>query len=155
MTHTAADDVALAWSDKLRLGFAPMDDTHQEFVEIVNAMLRCSDGEIARHLDLFASHAETHFAQELDWMQASAFPSMDCHVKEHEAVMTSVREVQALLARGEGVDVARRLAAELARWFPAHAAYLDAALAHWVVKRSHGGAPVVLRRNLQFDNESA
>ncbi len=149
--HAAVDDVTLDWNDKLKLGFAPMDDTHEEFVEIVNAMLTCADEDVARLLDQFASHADMHFSQELDWMHTSGFPSMDCHVKEHEAVMASVREVQALLQIGGALDVARRLAAELARWFPAHADYLDAALAQWVVKRSHGGAPVVVRRNLKFD----
>ena len=38
--------------------------------------------------------------------------------------------------------------AELARWFPAHADYLDAALSHWLFKHRHGGKPVILRRRL-------
>lgn len=152
MTNAVVDDVTLEWSDKLKLGYAPMDDTHEEFVEIVNVMLTCADADVAHHLAMFASHATTHFSQERMWMRASAFPSMECHVNEHEAVMRSVGEVQALLADGADPGIARRLAAELARWFPAHADYLDAALAQWLVKRSHGGAPVVLRRKMQFAN---
>ncbi|WER46581.1 hemerythrin domain-containing protein [Cupriavidus sp. WKF15] len=149
--HAKAHEVTLAWNDKLKLGLAAMDDTHEEFVEIVNEMLTCADEDVARCLDLFERHAEAHFLQEEMWMQTSGFPSMDCHVKEHEAVVASVREVQALLRSGGALEVARRLAAELARWFPAHADYLDAALAQWIVKRSHGGPPIVVRRNMQFD----
>ncbi|CAG2158927.1 hemerythrin domain-containing protein [Cupriavidus numazuensis] len=149
MTDSAVDQASLEWCDRLKLGHPPMDETHEEFVAIVNAMLNCSDDELKHHLAEFAIHAETHFSQELLWMQTTAFPSMDCHVREHEAVMQSVREVQALLADGGSLLVARRLAAELARWFPAHADYLDSALAHWIVKERFGGAPVVLRRMMQ------
>ncbi|MES2784211.1 MAG: hypothetical protein V4684_02015, partial [Pseudomonadota bacterium] len=44
--------------------------------------------------------------------------------------------------------VGRRLADELAHWFPAHVQHLDSALAHWVSKRRTGGKPIVLRRNV-------
>jgi hemerythrin len=60
--------------------------------------------------------------------------------------MQSVREVMERVEAGE-LHHARSLAAELARWFPGHADYLDSALAHWMVKRRHGGKPVVLRRS--------
>jgi hemerythrin len=50
----------------------------------------------------------------------------------------------------EGRDpaIARSLAEELARWFPGHADYMDAPLSQWMVKRRHGGAPVVIKRNV-------
>jgi len=150
MKEAATDNVGLEWCDKLKLGYEPMDETHEEFVGIVNQMLTCADRSLKHHLAQFAVHAEAHFAQELVWMRTTGFPSMDCHVREHDAVMQSVREVQSLLESGEPPDIARRLAAELAHWFPAHADYLDAALAQWIVKRRYGGAPVVLRRDMQF-----
>ena len=31
-------------------------------------------------------------------------------------------------------------------WFPGHADYMDSALATWLVKKSHDGRPLVLRR---------
>ena len=49
---------------------------------------------------------------------------------------------------GFGAATARRFAEELTRWFPGHADYLDSALAAWMVKRRHGGKPVVLRRQI-------
>ena len=147
--HIPKDDTPqLQRSDKFKLGYEPMDETHEEFVEIVNTMLTCADEDLAEQLRLFACHAEAHFSQEWAWMQSTDFPSMDCHVSEHDAVMQSVKEVQALLANGGSTDVVRRLAGALAEWFPAHADYLDAALSHWIVKCRHGGAPVVIRRNM-------
>ena len=41
----------------------------------------------------------------------------------------------------------RSLARALADWFPGHADYMDAALSHWMAKRSYGGKPLVFRRD--------
>ena len=75
------------------------------------------------------------------------FPARECHIDEHAAVMRSVEKVRELLAQGQ-CGPCRRLADELARWFPGHADYLDSALAHWMCKKRLGGKPVVIRRAL-------
>ena len=137
-----------AWNDGFKLGYGPMDDTHEEFVEIVNAMLVCPDEEILGHLDAFSAHAEAHFAQEMKWMTETDFPSTGCHGDEHEAVMKSVLEVGELLRAGGDPGEARRLAHALADWFPAHADYLDSALAQWLVKKKTNGVPLVFRRKI-------
>lgn len=137
----------LDWSDALLLGHEPMDRTHREFVEVVRAMMSGADVELATGLRSFIAHAQAHFGEEDRSMVETAFPAADCHADEHAAVLHSAHEV---LGRVEAGDVAigRAFAAELARWFPSHVAHLDSALAHWLVKRRHGGAPVVLRREL-------
>jgi hemerythrin len=140
-------DKDFSWNDMFLLGYAPMDETHREFVEIVNAILSAPDEAVAGQLEAFAKHAETHFEQEREWMEKTEFPARGCHVDEHEAVMKSVRDVQAIVAGGETAE-ARSLAKALADWFPGHADYMDSALAHWMSKRSYGGKPVVVRRNV-------
>lgn len=142
---------AFTWTDKFKLGYDPMDETHQEFVEIVNAMLSAPDADLLAHLDAFVVHGEEHFAQELAWMTETDFPSTACHADEHDAVMKSVREVRDLLVAGGDPATARKLAVELERWFPGHTDYLDSALAQWLVKKQTGGVPVVLRRNMRFE----
>jgi hemerythrin len=144
--------MSMRWKDDYLLGYGPMDDTHREFVDIVAALLACEDAEFARHLDAFARHAEAHFAEEDAWMERTEFPPRQCHVDEHAAVLKSVHEVQALVRAGD-VAEGRRLAAALADWFPGHAFHLDSALAHWMVKRSFGGKPVVLRRDVLTKDE--
>ncbi|MHB1093368.1 hemerythrin domain-containing protein [Thiobacillus sp.] len=134
------------WSDALALGYHHMDETHHEFVETVNAMLNASDADFASALDAFHDHAKRHFDEEALWMNSTDFPAARCHIDEHNAVLHSVEEVQALVAQGD-VEVGRRLAVELQRWFPAHVDHMDSALAQWMVKRAAGGAPVVFRRN--------
>ncbi|HEX9173443.1 MAG TPA: hemerythrin domain-containing protein [Telluria sp.] len=139
---------AFQWSDTYKLGYAPMDETHVEFVEIVDAMLAATDAEFPPLLERFLAHAVEHFDMEYKWMAATAFPATDCHVDEHEAVLKSVREAVAHLAGGGAVAPCRPLADELVRWFPGHADYMDASLAQWIVKQKMGGTPVVLRRNV-------
>ena len=78
-------------------------------------------------------------------MRDTDFPPRDCHIDEHDAVMTSVRLVIGVVAEGDFAE-GRRLATELAKWFPGHADYMDAPLAQWLAKRRMGGVPVVLRR---------
>lgn len=136
-----------SWSDAYLLGFKPMDDTHQEFVAIVNSMLTADDLALAGIVESFENHAKAHFDQEAKWMAETDFPASQCHLDEHNAVMKSAREVRELVTTGN-VAVARRFAAELKKWFPAHADYLDSALAQWMVKKRHGGVPIVLKRDL-------
>jgi len=134
------------WHDQYLLGHAEMDETHKEFVELVSALLTVDDAELVPALAAFEAHVEAHFAQENEWMIKNDFPPKDCHIDEHNKVLASVHEVQQQLAEGD-VEIVRALARALVDWFPAHADYLDSALATWLVKRTHAGAPLILRRN--------
>jgi hemerythrin len=138
---------ALVWSDALLLGHGPMDRTHREFVAVVQAMTTCDAAALPDALRAFIVHAQVHFGDEDRDMVESRFPAADCHADEHAAVLRSAHDVLALVEAGD-VAIGRAFAAELVRWFPSHVAHLDSALAHWLVKRRHGGAPVVLRREL-------
>ena len=140
----------MPWSDEHLLGYVPMDDTHKAFVEHLDALLDSPDAEFLDRLEAFERHAIAHFAEEDGWMERTGFPPKGCHIDEHAAVLASVRQVLARVRQGD-VAEGRRLAAALADWFPGHAFHLDSALAHWMVKRSFGGKPVVLRRNLELD----
>jgi len=140
---------AFQWSDKFILGYRPIDETHEEFVDLVRQMESAPDAELPPLLALFAQHAKAHFDLENKLMVETEFPPRDCHIDEHAAVMNSIEEVLALVNNGQ-YAYGRSLIDELIRWFPSHADHLDSALAHWMCKRSLGGKPVVLRRHLQL-----
>ena len=138
----------LPWRDDYLLGYGPMDGQHRDLVANVDALLTCPDEELADRLDAFADHARRHFDEEDDWMRKTDFPPGDCHQDEHAAVLKSVDAVRVMVREEKNYAEGRRLAQALADWFPGHAFHLDSALAHWMVKRSHGGKPVVIRRNI-------
>ena len=137
----------LTWHDGYLLGYGPMDQVHQEFVDIVGRMQQADEAALPVLLDEFAAHAKAHFDTENAWMIATDFPARDCHIDEHAAVLKSVQEVRELVAAGN-VAICRSLVDHLADWFPGHADYLDSALSHWMSKRRFGGKPVVLRRGI-------
>ena len=142
-----ADGAELTWSDELLLCHPAMDRTHREFVDVVEAITACADADLAAGLRRFIAHAEAHFGEEDRDMAETRFPAADCHADEHAAVLSSAHEVLVRVEAGD-MPIGRAFVAELCRWFPSHVAHLDSALAHWLVKRRHGGAPVVLRREL-------
>ncbi|VTU20611.1 cation-binding hemerythrin HHE family protein [Variovorax sp. SRS16] len=127
------------------LGYAPMDDVHAEFADVIARAAACNDADFMSCLDEVIRHLRSHFEAEDAWMRASDFPPKDCHMQEHAAVLRSADEVCALPAERQ-VDVGRAFVRELADWFPGHADYLDSALAAWMCKRAHGGKPIVLHR---------
>ncbi|WP_250502440.1 hemerythrin domain-containing protein [Caballeronia sp. AZ7_KS35] len=140
----------MEWDNGFVLGYEPMDDTHREFVECVGNLQQCADADVPHTLDRLIEHLEAHFDEENRLMETTAFPPRACHVDEHAAVMRSARDIRQLVDEGDRVHV-RRFVDALAEWFPGHATHLDSALAHWLVKRQHGGKPVVFRR-LQFEH---
>jgi len=138
---------ACAWTDDLRLGWAPMDAIHEEFVDLVLSLLSAPSEEISEKLQAIRTHTEQHFAEEERWMDESGFPARDCHADEHAAVLASMAGVTRKVAAGHA-EAARDLARALIDWFPSHAGYLDSALAQWLCKQHLGGQPVVLRRSI-------
>lgn len=143
-----------AWNDSYLLGHAGIDDTHREFVELVDALMTAEDDGLEEALVAFERHAEAHFEQENLWMSLDGFPARDCHVDEHDKVLASVREVKEELAAGNR-QVVRELALALKDWFPGHADYMDSALATWLVRRRHAASPLVFRRKAVMPEEAA
>ena len=149
MSHTAT----LAWGDHLLMGNGPMDELHEEFVELIALLQTAEDSELPSLLQAMESHLQHHFAEEDQWMLSTGFPPRDCHIDEHAAVLKSVAEVRVKLAEGN-VALCRDLTKALVDWFPGHATHLDSALAHWLSKQRFGGKPVVIRRNILPSAES-
>lgn len=141
-------ETEFTWSDAYLVGFPPMDATHQEFVELVEALIHAPDHQVQACLNAFAEHAKDHFGTEDNWMRETDFPGRDCHIDEHAAVLRSVEQVQERVAQGD-YELGRDIARELARWFPAHTDHLDSALSHWMCKRRMGGKPIVIRRDIR------
>ncbi|WP_028213719.1 bacteriohemerythrin [Paraburkholderia mimosarum] len=146
----------LEWSSAMLLGHAPIDEAHEEFVDVVMALRECTQHTALACLQAVETHLLSHFAVELEWMTKTGFPARECHLDEHQKVLDAVQQVNALAAVGEaGLSDVRRLAQALIDWFPGHADYMDSALSAWVNKKLHGGAPVVVRRDLKIETPAA
>jgi hemerythrin len=135
------------WNDSMLVGYTPLDAVHKEFFDQVHAVLDADDDEILAAMIVLRIQTRTHFEMEERWMAETRFPARGCHADEHAAVLASVTGVCEQVSKGDASAV-RPLAEALLEWFPAHADHMDSALAHWMCKLRHGGAPLVLRRGV-------
>ncbi len=134
----------LDWTPALALGDARIDDTHREFVEMVNAVGDAADETMLATIDALIAHTEEHFGQEQRWMAATEFPPTHCHLDEHAGVLEAMRETRIYVADGK-YNVGRVLANELAAWFKSHAATMDSMLAQWLKAQNFDTAREVER----------
>lgn len=141
--------LSLSWSDAKLLGHKAIDEKHEEFFTVTSALLACDASNAVQAIERFEKHAIEHFSLENSLMESTNFPPRECHISEHEAVLSSTADVKVLLSCGaKGVDLAHDFALYLFEWFPGHADHLDSALVAWISKQQYGGKPVVLRRKL-------
>lgn len=130
---------ALTWNEALALQQPRMDDTHREFVDLLNGLQAArsgAPGALRAALDAFVAHTEAHFAQEDAWMACIGFAAENCHAFQHQQVLEVVREVQRRLAADAAeVELVDNLVPALAEWFPMHARSMDAALAQTMAER--------------------
>ena len=141
-----AKAASLPWSDRFSVGDRSMDSTHLEFLGLLAAAESAEDACFPSCLAQLHRHTEQHFAEEDRQMQASGFPSAQCHLAEHAAVLASVRGVLELVRQGQTAK-GRDLCRALANWFPEHTQAMDMGVATWLLKQRTGGAPLTFVRN--------
>lgn len=131
---------ALAWSEALALKQPRMDQTHREFIDLMQGL---SDALDAGHTALdpllagLQAHTEAHFAQEERWMADIGFAPENCHSMQHGQVLHVLREVRAREGQDDHASLVGVLVEELGRWFVAHAQMMDASLAALMVERGY------------------
>ena len=126
----------IEWNETLVLDEGVIDDTHKEFVDLLNRMYDAPDEKLLPILDEFIAHTEAHFAQEQRWMEELAFPPLSCHVGEHEGVMEIAREVRRRTAAGD-TRYGKVLAQGIAEWFADHATSMDLVLAQFIKEQGY------------------
>jgi hemerythrin-like metal-binding protein len=151
MIHAETSPESFLWSDAMLVGQGEIDLEHREFVRVVGALQACNGETASARLSAVLSHLLAHFDIEESWMERLEFPATQCHCDEHRKVLDAVSKVHDLAAVGAvALSDIKRLAKALIDWFPAHADYMDSALATWISKKTHGGTPIVLRRGLEL-----
>jgi len=132
----------MEWDDSLVLDRGVMDDTHREFIGLLNRLADAPDDQMLAALDEFIAHTEAHFSQEQRWMEQMSFPPAECHVREHDGVLEIAREVRNRAASGE-TGFGRVLARAVAQWFANHAASMDTVLALYMKEKGAHLSPAL------------
>lgn len=147
----------LAWTDNLVLQQPQLDQTHQEFVDLLNRYGEALDqGQDA--LPVFRellAHTEEHFAMEERWMAATGFETQNCHSSQHAMVLNVMREVVRHAVELNDREPLAIVRTELAQWFPAHAEMMDAALVYTMQQRGFDPATGECRVPVEAGAEAA
>ena len=125
---TPTTATGLPWTQSLHTGDARMDDTHHEFIDMLNEILATPQDQQLPLYQKFLLHTVEHFAQEERWMVATGFSAENCHAEHHATILETMRAVQCFNDAAT-TEINTRLAEALAEWFPGHAASMDAGLA--------------------------
>ena len=131
MTTTATLTSAptlMPWTDSLHTGDARMDETHQEFVAMINQILATPEDQQLPLYKAFLNHTVEHFAQEERWMLATGFSADNCHASHHATILETMHAVTEHFEQGD-TEIITRMAQAMAEWFPGHAVSMDAGLA--------------------------
>jgi hemerythrin-like metal-binding protein len=119
---------SIQWNQDLVLDLPFMDETHQEFIDLLAAIEVADEANLLARYAEMVDHTDGHFGAEDRWMNETGFFSSSCHSMQHNVVMQVLREG---LKRGQAGDLQllRDLSKELVIWFTQHAQTMDAALA--------------------------
>ncbi len=89
----------LSWSGQYLIGNYLIDSEHQELFRLVNDfhsrwLEAGKPHEIAKVLNRLIAYAENHFRHEETIMAEAAFPALEAHLKEHEAMIETIFKLQ-------------------------------------------------------------
>jgi hemerythrin len=82
------------------LGIDSMDQTHREFVDLVNQLAASDEAAFIPLLRQLVEHTHAHFAAEESLMVRCAFPATAEHRADHARVLGELARLQARTERG-------------------------------------------------------
>ena len=115
-----------------------MDDTHKEFITLLNQLADSADSEFASRFDALISHTTSHFQQEEKLMSESRFPATAEHRDEHLRILGEFRQFKKRVDAGVIVFARDYIRSRMPEWFCLHAATMDSALASHLKSGSPG-----------------
>lgn len=131
---------ALTWSEALALQQPRMDQTHREFIELLQdlgAAVEAGATDIEARLADLARHTTEHFGQEERWLADIGFAADNCHAAQHRQVMLVLDDVARVWREEANRALVKVLVQELGHWFVAHAQTMDAGLVQMMAEQGY------------------
>jgi len=119
---------SLVWSDALHLGMPVIDQTHEEFVELLAAAEMADDEQLLERIEALQTHTVAHFGMEDRWMESTQFGPQHCHSGQHQLVLRTLQELLRCGREDGDLNLVRSILPDLGRWFSQHAQTMDAML---------------------------
>lgn len=119
----------LPWHENFELGIASMDQTHREFIDLLNRLDSTPNDAFPGYFDELLEHTHAHFETENRLMEESNFLSLREHKDDHDRILAEMMQMQRFAARGMTQIAKEYVREKLPDWFSTHAASMDTALA--------------------------
>ena len=134
------------WRDSMNLNYAPLDDEHKAFLDVVNQAFMASQVDdfqmIERVFEKCYDYARNHFSHEEDIMERIQFPDIENHMRSHQVFIHNVSEMRQQLDVAPSIDEKRKLSRKLAN-------FLNVWLLGHIMSRDKAFKPYLTRlRNL-------
>lgn len=110
------------------LGLDEVDQTHREFIALLNSMLDTDKQQFVTAFSRLVEHTRDHFANEKQLMQKSGFPAMAEHHAEHQRVLGELERFLQKALQGNIAFARAYMQQQLPGWFELHLATMDSAL---------------------------
>ncbi len=117
------------FAQRFTLGMVQMDNTHAEFVELINRLGRADKAEFITLFPTLIEHTRAHFDAEQQLMEGSRFPATGEHRSEHQRVMGELTRFGEKVAAGSTALGRAYIREQLPQWFEQHTLTMDSALA--------------------------
>ncbi|MDD5273371.1 MAG: hemerythrin domain-containing protein [Methylovulum sp.] len=121
--------VLLEKTSTLIVGYAPIDNDHDGFVNLLNALDSADNAQFPALFRQLYEHTEQHFERENQLMKLSAFPGESEHKGEHQRVLGEFMQFKTRVDKGLLVFGRSFVRERLPQWFGLHLLTMDIALA--------------------------
>ena len=125
-----------SFEENYLLGVPVMDETHREFVDLVNRLTAAGNESFAALFAELVRHTEAHFEAENMLMQATGFPAIREHMDEHRRVLGDLMRMQGRVDAGSAAMARAYVREQIPDWFSLHALTMDSALAAHIKART-------------------
>lgn len=115
--------------DSLSVGITRMDETHKEFITIINRLGQAADEHFSALFNHLIEHTHDHFQNEDIAMENSEFPTIFVHCNEHFRILDKLKQLAGNVENGDFHAARVFICSYLPEWFCLHAATMDRALA--------------------------
>ena len=116
-------------NDSIKVGYAPIDQDHQAFVDLLNQLASADNKTFPALFQQLFEHTERHFELENQLMEHFSFPAITEHKGEHLRVLGEFKQFKKRVDKGL-IAFGRSFVNErLPQWFTLHASTMDSALA--------------------------
>lgn len=117
------------FDQRFKLDLPQMDDTHSEFVDLVNRLADANREEFASLFKNLAEHTQSHFDSEQQMMEESHFPAIAEHISDHQRILGELARFGKRVAAGSTTMARAYVSEQLPNWFELHIQTMDSALA--------------------------